>query len=182
MTGARGGTVQGGGARVRLFVAAWPSEEAVEALRSMHRPSGGEIRWVREDQWHVTLEFLGTADPVESAQRLGRLAVHPATATMSVEAHVLARSAVVFSVSGLDDLAVAVRSALGGDGVAAREQRQFVGHLTVGRLRRSASVRGLELPELPRSVSWQVNEVTLVRSDLGEHGATYCSLLRVRLA
>lgn len=182
MTGALGGTVQGGGARVRLFVGAWPGDEAADALRSMRRPGGDAIRWVRADQWHVTLEFLGPADPVEAAQRLDRLVSPPATATLAAEANLLARSAVVFPVSGLADLAHAVRMALGGEGVAARDERRFVGHLTVGRLRRSAASRDLELPSLSGSVSWQVNEVSLVRSDLDERGATYRLLQRVRLA
>jgi len=167
---------------LRLFVGVWPGPPVIDALRAMRRPPGDGVRWLPEGQWHVTLDFLGNADPTVAAAGLARL-VHPATvATLTADAHVLARSAVVFPVSGLEDLALAVRGALGTQGPARPEERRFFGHLTVGRLRRTTPARGLPLPEIAHAVSWPVNEVTLVRSELGEHGARYTVLQRVPLA
>ncbi|MBC8365362.1 MAG: hypothetical protein H8E59_10210, partial [Actinobacteria bacterium] len=63
---------------VRLFVAVWPSDELVSALAALPRPEAAGLRWTRPDQWHVTLRFLGEADPDEAAVALGALAAAPA--------------------------------------------------------------------------------------------------------
>ena len=47
---------------MRLFVAAWPPADVVEALRGLDRPVVTGMRWTTADQWHVTLRFLGDVD------------------------------------------------------------------------------------------------------------------------
>ena len=46
----------------RLFVALWPPDEVREELRQLHRKDQRGVRFVPEDNWHVTLRFLGEAD------------------------------------------------------------------------------------------------------------------------
>lgn len=50
----------------RLFVAIWPSAQAVghlTAALSHDRPGGDDLRWQPSERWHLTLAFLGDADP-----------------------------------------------------------------------------------------------------------------------
>ena len=47
---------------MRLFLAVWPSPEVVDVLRALPRPDTPGVRWSTEDQWHVTVEFLGECD------------------------------------------------------------------------------------------------------------------------
>ena len=66
----------------RLFVAAFPSDEVVEALSSLPRPVEPGVRWVPPERWHATLRFLGDADPDEVAARLARVELPAATASV----------------------------------------------------------------------------------------------------
>src|SRR5512135_3357040 len=65
---------------MRLFVALWPSPEAIGELATVLAdavPRTPDLRWVGSDQWHVTLAFLGeVADPhrPELERRLTRVA------------------------------------------------------------------------------------------------------------
>ena len=61
----------------RLFVAVWPPSGVVDALRPLVVPGEPGVRWVTPEQWHVTLRFLGDADPDEVATAL-RAAALPA--------------------------------------------------------------------------------------------------------
>lgn len=117
----------------RLFIAVLPTEPVVAQLSAISRADRG-IRWVRPDQWHVTLLFVADADPaaidglLEGQRFPAATAVYgPATATLG--------SAVIVPVQGLDSLAAAVHRTTapvpGADRAA-----PFRGHLTLGRLRR----------------------------------------------
>ncbi len=45
----------------RLFAALWPPPEVLARLQQLERPNVEGLRWTTEDQWHVTLQFLGEA-------------------------------------------------------------------------------------------------------------------------
>ena len=47
----------------RLFVAVWPPDEVLEELRALPRKDERGVRFVHPDSWHITLRFLGDADP-----------------------------------------------------------------------------------------------------------------------
>lgn len=141
---------------VRLFVAVHPPAAAVPGVRNPH----------------VTLCFLGTVDvdlvgEVADALQLGLEGVR------AVEAEVtggrprrLGPSAFVRPVTGLDGLAGAVRGAVGR--FATRpEERPFRGHLTVARRAKGRPSAGLEGEVPAEAVRWKVDEVVLVRSELG---------------
>jgi 2'-5' RNA ligase len=159
----------------RLFVAVWPPASLTEQLRTMDRPPRPGLRWTTEDQWHVTLRFLGDlAAPEEAALRasLGRVAtgVPVAEAAAGPRPRALGTGVWVLPVTGLDGLAAAV-------GVATRDlgqpppQRPYRGHLTLARARRPGLLRGL--PEPGVAGEWTVTGITLVRSHLGSGGARY---------
>ena len=57
----------------RLFIAIWPDEASRDALATrVHeaRTAAPDIRWQPAERWHVTLAFLGQADPVGSRRRI----------------------------------------------------------------------------------------------------------------
>ena len=49
----------------RLFVAVWPPEAVAAELTALHRKDQRGVRFVRPENWHITLRFLGDADPDE---------------------------------------------------------------------------------------------------------------------
>jgi len=156
----------------RLFVAA-PVPDGVRDLLAtrLPRPEEPGVRWVPAHQWHVTLRFVGdldTADEAALVAALDRLAAPAAEARLGPRVSRLGRSVVCLPVSGLDELAGAVRDATAGIGEA--PDRPFVGHLTLARLRDRAAcgVSGTAV-----DLGFDVNEVVLVRSTLGPGGATH---------
>ena len=121
---------------------------------------------------HVTLCFLGEVpDPavaeVAGALRAGLAGVARCEAV--VEAGTprrLGPTAIVRPVTGLDSVARAVRDAVGR--FAARpEDRPFRGHLTVARRRRGEPAPGDGQAVRSEELRWLVEEVVLVRSELG---------------
>ena len=140
----------------RLFVAAHPPPEVVAAL-------GPGVR----DDVHVTLRFLGeVADEavgaVGEALAEGLAGVPACEAVVGTRVRPLGPSALVLPVSGLDELVAAVRAAVGRFG---GDDRPFRGHLTVARRKRGTPPPTVQGPAV--LVRWLVEEVSLVRSELG---------------
>ncbi len=52
---------------MRLFVAVWPPPEVVAVLASLDRPVVDGVRWTTQEQWHVTIRFLGSVESAEAA-------------------------------------------------------------------------------------------------------------------
>jgi RNA 2',3'-cyclic 3'-phosphodiesterase len=154
----------------RLFVAVWPSQQARQHVRSLSRDGWVNVRWTPEDNWHVTLAFIGEAEVDALAARLDRGEYPTATAEVASVMRVLGRSSVVVPVSGLDSLATAVRAAVFDE----PPQQPFRGHLTVGRSigRRPISGKSRRA-QLPAPVTFHVGEIALVRSTLSPDGARY---------
>ena len=152
---------------MRLFVAVWPSAAVVDAVRGMPRPETDALRWTTEDQWHVTLRFLGEAEVDGVALALAGVDAPATTAVMGPVTGRFGRRIVHVPVSGLDDVAAAVWSALG------PEDRPFTGHLTLARAR---DRRGVDLRPycgVPIAGEWRVDEITLVASHMSPKGARY---------
>jgi RNA 2',3'-cyclic 3'-phosphodiesterase len=173
---------------VRLFVAVSPPEDVVEMLRGIDRPDVPGVRWTTEQQWHVTLRFLGEVDapePVEEAlhfvpKALDAAGVREVRATLGPRvAWFPGRQVLQVPVSGLEPLARAVMDATARWG-RPPEDRPFSGHLTLararGRARGPASVAGASL-----GAAWRVVDVALVSSLLGARGPRYETLSTVAL-
>lgn len=154
----------------RLFVAAWPPDEVVEELRASPRKDQRGIRFVRPENWHVTLRFLGEGAIDTVADALDSATLPAATARLGAGVDVLFDRLLAVPVDGLDDLAAAVDHATAGLG-SEPPRRRFVGHLTVARARRNA--------HMPRAlgalvqIAWPVEEIALVQSRLRPTGAEY---------
>jgi len=152
---------------VRLFVAVWPPDSVVATIAALPRPETDALRWTTEDQWHVTLRFLGEAEPNEVSRAMRGVSALASTAVMGPTTGRFGQRVLHVPVAGLDDIAAAVWSAFG------PEERAFNGHLTLARAR---DRRGVDLRPycgVPLAGEWSVDEVTLVASHLGPQGARY---------
>lgn len=176
---------------MRAFVAVWPPPAVVRRLTEIDRPVRPGVRWTTEDQWHVTLRFLGEIGEeqvqgvnaaLEAPAPVGR--VKPVTAVAGPALARLGPSILCVPVSGLDELAAAVMAATATVGdVPSVPDRPFRGHVTVARARRG--VRLAPAPPgavVPFAASWPVGEVTLVASTLHPAGARYQVVGRYPLA
>lgn len=122
------------------------------------RPRIEGVRWEPSGFEHVTLRFLGRSDPDVVAAALGVADLPAATAVVSSSVGLLGSSVLCVTVDGLAALADAVVVATTGIGEAP-PSRPFVGHITVGRLRRAAGI--------PTPDGGHGGEVTAVGGDLG---------------
>ena len=164
---------------MRAFVAVWPTDPVRRTLRRLERPERAGVRWTAEEQWHVTLAFLGDVDPASFPRLADTLegvarGWGPVTAVLGPRTERSGPGVLWVPVSGLDDLAAAVRGALGtpaDPGPAA----DFHGHLTVARSRgRRRLPAGLD--GAAASARWAVTEVSLVTSALEPGGARYTTV------
>jgi RNA 2',3'-cyclic 3'-phosphodiesterase len=160
----------------RLFVAVWPADHVIEHVRAIRRHGWEDVRWTPEVNWHVTLQFLGDADPDLVIDAVSAADLPPAIASVGSRPEIMARTSLVLPVTGVDGLAGAVRRATGAIGVGDGDQR-FRGHLTIGRSRgRRAISPDRTAPGSDRAVEFTVDEVALVASQLSSEGATYTTL------
>ena len=154
----------------RLFVAIWPPEELLERLADIERPKDPGVKWVPQENLHITLRFLGDAEVDEVIERLDGVLLPTATAVLGPAFDLRAERSIMLPVAGIDDLAEVVEQAVSDIGTA-NERRRFLGHLTLARLAKKAR------PD--RSVghlfdaSFAVDEIALVVSTLTDGGAVY---------
>ncbi|MEM1335112.1 MAG: RNA 2',3'-cyclic phosphodiesterase [Actinomycetota bacterium] len=157
----------------RLFVCLWPPEHTVAALEQLHRKDQVGARFVRPENWHVTLRFLGDADPNDVAAALATADFRSAAITMGPAVDIGDERTLFVPVDGADDLAaetVRVTRHLGTEPI----RRRFLGHVTIARLRRRANMPRA-LGELVSS-EWEASDVALVESTLHPDGARYDTL------
>ena len=158
---------------MRLFVAALPDMATVDLLRDVcggwPRPETVGLRWTRPDQWHVTLRFLGLVDPEEAAAALDGLGSASAEAKLGPVTMLLGRGALTVPVGGLDVLAGEV-AAVTADLRGSREDRPFIGHLTLARSRHRVPFK---LTGQPVAGAFPVADICLVRSETLPEGARY---------
>ena len=153
----------------RLFIAVIPPDEVVEQLTTLHRKDQRGVRFVRSENWHITLRFLGDADPGEVIDALDRVGLGSATARLGPAVDVLAERALILPVHGLDDLAASVGAATQHIGEPA--SKRFLAHLTVARINpRVPMPRALGVLF---SAEFDVEDIALVSSRLAADGARY---------
>lgn len=170
---------------MRAFVAVWPSEPVRRALRRLDRPDRPDVRWITEDQWHVTLVFLGDVEPRHSADFARALegaaaGCDPVTAVLGPRTERSGPGLLWVPVRGLEAVAGAVRGAVEPLGCP-QEAEVFRGHLTVARSRRRRRLPA-GLAGAPLSATWEVGEISLVTSVLEPSGARYEVVAAARLA
>jgi 2'-5' RNA ligase len=157
---------------VRLFFASWPPPGVARVLarwaREAQRDCGGKA--TREDLIHLTLAFLGDADP-SAAAATARVARAPATSFVLEAARYWKHNRIVWV--GPDKVPpplAALARTLG-------ETREFAAHVT---LIRKARAPRRALPPLP-ALEWPVAEFALMNSRLEPEGPVYEVLERFPL-
>jgi 2'-5' RNA ligase len=166
------------------------SAAAAVADRLREFPAGDAVRWVREENLHVTLRFLGDIDCGRIAQLAG--CVREQTAALSPFRLRLGGArlfpskrraqAVVLDVEPeepLSELAAAVERGVVAAGFDP-ESRPFNPHLTLGRIRKK------RFPLVTGDVTSSgegcpVNEAVLFKSELHSSGAHYTPIERAPL-
>lgn len=167
---------------MRLFVALQPPPQVVDVLAAFPRPTLPGVRWTGEDQWHVTLRFLGEADASEAEAALRRTVLPPRpTAVLGDVTERFGREILYVPVVGVEELAAAVVVSTADVGEPPPD-RPFAAHLTLARARRGrGDVRPAAGARLQRTAHWEVDEVTLVAGRLEPSGARYSVVCRVPL-
>lgn len=156
----------------RLFVAVWPPQDAIEALTALRRKDQRGVRFVRPENWHVTLRFLGDTQAEEVIDALDEAPLSPARARLGPGVDALGDRALIVPVKGLDELAATIaRHTLQ---IGKPPRRRFVGHLTIARMKRHAQMPAALGAFV--SAEFDVAEIALVRSRLDPQGARYETL------
>jgi 2'-5' RNA ligase len=165
---------------MRIFFALWPPAQTARALAQWadeaQRATGGKT--TDEAKIHLTLAFLGEADPakaIRAAQRVEGL-VHD----LPIEqARYWRENNIVWA--GPRETPPPLKALFDALSVElyreefVLERRPFAAHVTLIRKARRAT-----LPPLP-SVEWPVGELLLVRSSVSSKGSTYEPLERFSL-
>jgi len=179
---------------LRLFAAVVPSEAVLEHLAALVEPrrdADDNLRWVRRENWHLTLAFFGDVpdgrlDPLQEA--LGAISGAPLTVTLDgsgafpnpAAARVLYH-AVSTGSDGLTTLSRSIRTAADRATVPSDNAKQ-VPHLTLARTRRTTDVtRWLRVVESFPAQSFDVTAFTLFQSELRPSGPVYRALHTVPL-
>jgi RNA 2',3'-cyclic 3'-phosphodiesterase len=180
---------------VRSFVAVLLPEAVrarVDAMAAPLRALGAPVSWVRAENLHVTLRFLGALDEamlasVREALAEAAAATAPFTLTLggfggfpTPRAPRVVWVGLLAGADALGALHARVEQALARRGLPP-EERAFHGHVTLGRAREPRGAAGLVealavAPEPLGEVA--VDAVHLMRSDLHPTGARYDVLAR----
>ena len=165
---------------MRLFAAIDPPESAVKDLRWAIGTTDDTLRWVAEEQWHITLAFYGeVSDAVAEGlvERLERAAARTPPLSLQLAGagcfpnRPNAARVLWIGVDGaVPDLArLAERCTAAGrrEGLA-MEKRRFQAHLTLARARTPVDVSKRLAALWPYAgPAWPATSLRLVRSTLG---------------
>lgn len=157
----------------RLFIAVWPSAEIASDLLGLPRKDRRGIRWVKPENWHVTLRFMGEADPDEVADRLDGAFLEAADVRFGPALDVLQERAIILPAHGLDRLRAAVAKATADIG-SDPPRKRFRGHLTLARMKQPPSIPDVIGARFEAVQS--VTEIALVESKLRPEGPAYETL------
>ena len=162
----------------RLFFAIWPPANTARVLAEwadeVKDLSGG--RRTAEGNIHLTLSFLGRAEPARAIAAARRVKATPHRLPIEHARHV--NHMVWVAPREVPAPLAALHSALAVELYREEfilERRPFTAHVTLIR-----KARGAVLPALP-AVDWPVSEFVLVRSSLSSRGPSYEPLERFPL-
>ncbi len=181
--------------KLRTFIAIDPSPEVaarlVEAVDRMRQGSGG-IHWMREDQFHLTLRFLGSIEEEVLEQislRLDTLAGKSAPLALEVrgvgffpspDRPRIVWAGIVGETAPLAALYEGVELAVQGLTPVSKEARAFRPHITIGRVhephKRYGMQRILSIGEVAEFGRFTAGELLLYKSDLTPKGSRYTKL------
>lgn len=154
-----------------------------------------KVVWVKPAALHVTVKFLGEVEPAEVERLQALLAAPLPIAPFEIEWRGIGsfpnnkqpRALWIGVVNGAAPLAqveAEVSRRLAGGSVADLDERPFLAHLTVGRVKMAGA--GVDWPKILQAVevkrvSTIVDRVTLYRSELSRGGPHYTGLVSAPL-
>jgi 2'-5' RNA ligase len=161
---------------VRLFFALWPPRETAKALgewaSQVAAAAGG--RAIAQENIHLTLAFLGEADPrkasAAAARATGKSFELPIDTRKYWKHNKIVWAGPAAMPEELASLVESLHGSLKAKGFVL-EERPFAAHITL--VRKAGLAR--DLPELPR-VRWPAREFVLVRSTPAGDGSRYDAL------
>lgn len=162
-------------------------------LEAVKKPP--KVAWVRPNALHVTIKFLGELEPPD-VERIQDLLAPPipiapfqldwrGIGTFPSNRHPRALwLGVINGAAPLAELEAEVSRRLAGEQAIEIEDRAFLPHLTLGRVKMVGE--GIDWPKLLQSVEVKratslVDRVTLYRSVLSQHGPNYTGLVSAPL-
>lgn len=168
----------------RIFVAIPLDAHVRNALDAWPKPDIPTARWVRKEQYHITLKFLGDVTPpqVESVGAAVRqiasewsgpiqLGVEGIGAFPNVKRARIVWAGLVGDIQGLAGLQRRVEDALATEGFE-REERAFRPHITLARIKVPQPLPRFEGPS--RSFGrWTAQCIQVMESVLHPEGARY---------
>lgn len=186
--------------KLRTFIAIDPSPEVtghlVDAIDRMRQGSGG-IRWLRGDQFHLTLRFLGSVEEEvleKISSRLEELGQRSSPLTLLVRGIGFFpspdRPRIVWAgidgeTEGLRSLYEGVEGVVQGLTPVSKEERNFRPHITIGRVhephKRYGMQRILAIGEAVEFGQFIGDQLLLYKSDLTPRGARYTKLQTFKL-
>jgi len=157
----------------RMFVAVTPPPEIVDIVSDLPTRALRGVRYTKRSQWHITLRYLGDCERHEALKALDQLSGAAVTVELGPAVTLLGSRVVIVPARGLDEIAQTVDALF--DSVGETTDREFVGHLTLARLKG----RPLRDPSLvsvigePVSASFACDSLDLWKTELGESGTTH---------
>ena len=158
---------------MRIFFALWPPAATARALAQWageaQRLTGGKA--TGQANIHLTLAFLGDADPARAVRAAQRVEAGAHCLPME-EARYWRENRIVWA--GPKALPPALKGLVGKLGIELYreefilERRPFAAHVTLIR-----GARPAQLPPLSAGLDWPVREFRLMRSSLSPAGASY---------
>ena len=184
---------------MRLFVAIELTDEVRDALREVQGALGRAadgVRWVRPEQLHMTVKFLGET-PDGEVPRVAEAVARSAARSRAFEMQLTEcgcfpprgpiRIVWVGTHDGsraLQECVEAVEEEIDGIGFP-KESRPFSAHLTIGRAKEGRSTEGVRSAVeggKVKPVRQSVEELTLMSSVLSPKGPTYSVVTKARLS
>lgn len=166
---------------MRLFFALWPPAATAEALaawaREVSSTSGGRV--TATENIHLTLAFLGDADPDKASAAARRVSAGrhhlPIDSAKYVRRNEMVWVGPARVPPALEDLVAQLHVVLRAQSFSL-EDRRFAAHVTL--IRKARPPRSIS--PLPK-VDWPADEFVLVRSRTSSKGSTYDSIERFLL-
>ncbi len=166
---------------------------AISAAMDALKKSGADVKWVRDENIHITLKFLGSTEEsiVEEIREslLGRVALHrPFSVRIAGTGYFPAGRRPRVLWTGIEDgerllsLRRDVEEAMAALGYP-EEGRPFSPHLTIGRVRSdkrmAEMLKRLDDFRETNFGEMEVSGITLMKSELRPDGARYSSLAEI---
>ena len=184
---------------IRTFIAIELPNGVLASIQEMQnhlKTFGFKVRWVRPENIHLTLKFLGSIN-VEDVEKIGKATTMVATGVGPFLLEVkglgvfpdIRRPRVLWAgIAGetppLNELQKDLEEALWQVGVP-KEKRPFSGHLTLGRVKGKIDsekiLNALKLGKAFISDPFTVRNLYLFKSDLKPTGAEYTKLIQAPL-